>query len=236
MEREQSPFPAGWWGIALDNVGLQEQRPDVGTYGRYTYAGLPTLPVAFDGEFGWLAGSPAHKHHIGSDHPAADVPENLCRLVETCRTVHGSLPQSFLRFMRDADLHARIRSNTGCFLDVAEGPVRSPIGDGMLVRFLSDSQGCIMWYLYIPTGTHDHAVVASPEFYDPSGERLHDEEPDHGALVFCAESFEAFLYRFWIENEIWYSEYEGTPMSAEGGRYVDLYRKFPPERLEQPAR
>src|SRR5262245_12530787 len=104
----------------------------------------------------------------------------------------------------------------------------------MLVRFLADSQGCIFWYLYIPTGTPDHAVVSSPEFYDPSGERLHDQEPDHGALAFCAESFEEFICRFWIENEIWFAEYEGRPISEEGRRYLDLYRRAPPDPIPRP--
>lgn len=230
MKFEQSPFPSAWWGTSLDNVGLQDQRPLVGTYGRYAYAGLPELPVPLDGDFAWLTGSPVHEGHIGSER-AVETAESLAGLVERCRADGVALPQSFLRFMRDADLQRRIRSNTGCFLDVVDAPVPSPVGDGVLVRFLADSQGCIFWYLYIPTGTLDHAVVATPEFYDPSGERLHDEEPDHGALVFSAESFEAFLYRIWIENEIWFSEYEGTVMSEAGRRYVDLYLKSPPDPL-----
>src|SRR5262245_48498943 len=229
MKLEQSPFPPGWWGFALDSVGLQEQRPDVGTYGRYDFASLPDLPVRLDGGFGWLDGAPAHEYHIGSEQ-ADRNPESLSRLVESCRADGVSLPQSFLKFMRAPELHRRVRSNTHCFLDVADGPVPSPVGDGVLVRFLADSQGCIFWYLYVPTGTDDHAVVSSTDFYDASGERLRDEEPDPRQLAFSAESFETFLYRFWIENEIWFAGYEGRPISEEGRRYLDLYPGLRPTR------
>lgn len=51
MRSEQSPFPLHWWGTGIDNVA---ERPDVGTYGRYKFALLPTLPFQMRGEFDWL--------------------------------------------------------------------------------------------------------------------------------------------------------------------------------------
>ena len=33
MLPSQSPFPCHWWGTGLENVGLGDVRPDVGTYG-----------------------------------------------------------------------------------------------------------------------------------------------------------------------------------------------------------
>jgi len=228
MKLEQSPFPPGWWGTALDIVGLQDQRPDVGTYGRYDFANLPDLPVRLDGSFAWLERAPAHERHIGQ--PASNS-ERLASLIELCRVEGVSLPQSFLTFMQAPERHRRVRSNTDCYLNIADGPVPSPVGDGVLVRFLADSQGCIFWYLYVPTGKADHAVVSSTDFYDPSGEGLSDEGPDPRQLAFSAESFEAFLYRFWIENEIWFAGYENKPISEEGRRYVDLYLKAAPDPL-----
>ena len=230
MKREQSPFPPAWWGTSLENVGLQEQRPDVGTYGCYAFANLPDLPVPLDGNFGWLAEAPAHEYHVGTE-GAVEHARQVAKLVEACSAAGVSLPCSFLKFMQEPELQRRIRSNTHCLLNVAEGPVASPVGEGTLVRFLADSQGCVFWYLYVLAGSADHAIVSSPDFYDPSGETLDDKEPDPGALVFGAELFEAFLCRFWIENELWFSGYEGTPISAEGRRYLDLYRKSQPHPL-----
>jgi hypothetical protein len=229
MKLERSPFASGWWGTSLDNVGLQDQRPWVGTYGRYEYANLPDLPIPLDGEFGWLVHASDHQNHIGVERALENI-QALSSLLDKCKTAPISLPQSFLKFVQEPRLQARIRSTTDCILDLSEAPVLSPVGDGVLVRFLADSQGSVFWYLYIPTGVVDHAVVSSPDFYDPSGETLSDVVPDPRALVFNAESFEEFLCRFWLENELWFSEFEGSPMSDEVRRYLELYRKSPPER------
>lgn len=235
MELERSPFRPGWWGTSLENVGLKDQRPRVATYGCYEYANLPPLPVPLDGELGWLADAPIHENHIGVER-AADISEILPKLLDACHGAGVSLPQSFLKFIKDPKLQARIRSNTDCFIDLSKGSVPSPIGEGTLVRFLADSQGCIFWYLYIPTGASDHAVVSGPDFYGLDEEKWDDVEPDPDdvepdPLVFSAESFEAFLCRFWIENELWLSEYEGTPIGEAGRRYVEQYRSSPASQL-----
>ena len=105
---------------------------------------------------------------------------------------------------------------------------------GRLVRFLSDSQGCLFWYLYLaPDG--DHAVLSSRDFYGaPSEEEGYfsgrwsegvREARKTENLSFAAESFEAFICRFWIENEIWFAGFEKRDISADGQRYVGAYRK-----------
>ena len=38
MLPSQSPFPCRWWGSGLEDAGLGDVRPDVGTYGRYELA------------------------------------------------------------------------------------------------------------------------------------------------------------------------------------------------------
>ncbi len=44
-------------------------------------------------------------------------------------------------------------------------------------------------------------------------------------IAFCAESFEAFMGRFWLENEIWYATYRKTPKPEGGAAYVEEYRR-----------
>lgn len=234
MKLEHAPFAAGWWGTSLANVGLQDQRPDVGTYGRYDYAALPVLPIALRGDLAWLEQAPGHGSHIGQER-AGEIGETLPKLVDACNRAGVTLPGLFLRFMRTPRLHAPMRSNTDCFLDLPPAPVPSPTGDGMLVRFLADSQGCLFWYLFFPTGVSDHAVVCSPDFYGPDAEDFYyglDQEMGIGsrdprALVFCAKSLEAFLCRFWIENELWFSAFDGTPMSEVCRQYLESYRDAP---------
>lgn len=99
--------------------------------------------------------------------------------------------------------------------------------EGLLARFLADSAGCVFWYLYL-TPKGEHAVLSSIDFYgSPDEEEQYfgdDIERKHG-LEFAAESFESFMWRFWIENEIWFAGFEGREISAEGRRYVEAYGK-----------
>jgi hypothetical protein len=127
--------------------------------------------------------------------------------------------------MGDPSLQHRVRSNTDCCLHLCPAAVPSPVGDGHLVRFLNDSQGCLFWYLYLADRGSDHAVVSSPGFYGTQDEQWQEEEPDPSELAFCAESFEAFCCRFWLENEIWFAEYDGEPIPAPGITYIEHYRR-----------
>jgi hypothetical protein len=115
MKLDRSLFPWGWWGTSLDNVGLQDQRPDVGTYGRYEYANLPDLPIPLDGEFGWLVHASAHQNHIGVERALENI-KNLSSLLDACKTAAISLPQSFLKFVQEPRLQARIRRRRIAFL------------------------------------------------------------------------------------------------------------------------
>lgn len=231
VKLEESPFPPGWWGTALDNVGLDDQRPDVGTYGRYEQSSLPALPVDLDGSFSWLSEAPIRCGNVAVERERENK-RALRKLEKTCITKGLRLPAAFLKFSATPDLQYRIRSNTDCFLDLADGPVSSPAGEGALIRFLADSQGCVFWYLFVPKGKDDHAVVSSPGLFDPVYESgCFEGETGASEIVFSEESFEAFLCRFWIENELWFSGYEGTQISEVGRRYLEAYRASPRDRL-----
>lgn len=236
MKPEQIPFPASWWATSLDNIGLAEQRPNVGTYGRYEHTNLPELPLQLTGEFAWLREQPRHKYHIGTEH-GDDIGHTLTELRMACKQSSVALPKPFLEFFESPELHASFRSVTDCYLDLTEGPVPSPEGSGVLIRFLADSQGCIYWYLYIPTGSGEHAVVASSDFYEVGNktEEQKDEKPDPLEIVFAEQSFEAFMCRFWIENELWLSKYYRRPMNEIGRRYLEIYRTSPPDPLSNSA-
>jgi len=50
------------------------------------------------------------------------------------------------------------------------------------------------------------------------------EEAILRAAAYCAPSFEAFLYRFWLENTIWFSLNDRKPsLTDEQKRYVSHY-------------
>lgn len=215
----QLPYPTGWWGTSLEVAGLGDARPRIGTYGCYDFEALPTLPYKLRGDFGWLEHAPRRESHIGLE-LSDDNAKALPALLAASARLGLRLPTPFVTFLETASLQSRIRSTTDCRLDLCAAPI--PEGGGYLVRFLSDSQDCVFWYLYLARAGADHAVVASPEFLGTDAEQARTTEPD--AIVYCAGSFEEFLCRFWLENELWFSAQARVPMSVEQQQYVDAYR------------
>ena len=142
-----------------------------------------------------------------------------------------TLPPSFLSFIASDEPRKRIRSATDCYLDLAEALVPVDTG-GLLIHFLSDSQFCFHWLLYSgPNG--EEAVVATR---DPYGfvhpDAWIDETSVRTAFTpgavpesfVCAASFSDFIYRLWIENEIWFRlQLESRPLTEEQERYVGFY-------------
>jgi hypothetical protein len=146
------------------------------------------------------------------------------------------LPRSFRRFMNSPELQSRVRSCTDCYLDPGERVVET-VGSirGHLVHFLSDSQSCAHWYLHILPSGHS-AVLECPDLYCYQIEnsdwmenpfcRLERIDLRGLEFAFCAPSFSDFIYRFWIENEIWFAlKYEASrrPLNALELEYVGHY-------------
>ncbi|MBA4062226.1 MAG: hypothetical protein C0501_00705 [Isosphaera sp.] len=219
MRANPTPFPAEWIGTDLPGC-----RHVDGTYGGSGYHTLPPLPVErFRGDWRWLL-------------PNGHVPQPVAhgtRLAGLAAARGLTLPPGFVALADDRAARALVRSCTDCSFNWAKAVAHSPAGEGgSLIRFYADSQGCVFWYLYAtPTGYS--CVVASPNFYG-DGDAGPEEEP--GAVWFCAPSFEAFVYRTWVENEIWFRSVKPTsdfhdprPMTPEMRAYVDHYRRRRPE-------
>jgi hypothetical protein len=193
-------------------------------YGCYDFAHLPPLPYRFSESLDWLTKAQPHSRNIGEQRSKENV-EAFAELQSICEIKSIRLPAAFTKLLSTPSLQQRIRSNTDCFLDLCPNVVPSSVGHGYLIRFLADSQGCIFWYTYLTEDGLDHAVVSSPDFYGIEAERWNDSEADPSAIVFCAESFESFLCRFWLENEIWFAEYEKTPLPEVGWTYIERYKR-----------
>lgn len=209
-----TPFPAEWIGTEIPGA-----READGTYGGSRYRSLPPLPVEqFAGNWKWLL--PARHRPQAAKHGT--------RLARLAKAGGLTLPPGFVAFANDTAAQALIRSNTDCFFDWADELADGPAEDGgSLIRFYADSQGCVFWYLYAtPTGYS--CVVASPNFY--GDDEAEEEAP--GEVYFCAPSFEAFIYRTWIENEIWlrlvdpsFDFHDPRPMTPAMQAYLDHYRR-----------
>ena len=233
MKPSESPFLCRWESFGLEDAGLADLRPRVGTYSASDFFVLPPLPFELRGDWSWLrAVKPVPSSIVSGNWEANE--KALSALKDAVAAIELSLPDSFTQFFSQPDLADRVRSNTACFLDLSLGVASPPTGRGYIIRFLADSQGCLFWYLYL-AANGDHAVLSSTDYYgSPSEEECFYDgaEPEVGPLArsskrisFAAESFEAFMWRFWIENEIWFAGYEKKEMSAAGLQYVEAYRR-----------
>jgi hypothetical protein len=207
--------------MGLEKAGLADVRPPAGTYGRYAYDVLPPTPPGLNGTLAWLAEAPHRPSHVGQERLAAIAPA-LAALRQSVVGLDLRLPVAFEAFVESPHLHARVRSPTDCFIDISARAVPSPAG-GYLARFMADSQGCLFWYLYLRPGSPDPGVVVSDSFFGPPEEQWEEPNPNP-EIEFVAESFEVFLWRFWLESEIWFAAYlEKKSIPETGKAYVQEY-------------
>jgi hypothetical protein len=233
MQVDQTPFRPGW-----KSFNLRGYRRCTSTYCLFDYASLPALDQAlFRGILQWLTPLEASLRDIMQDYwpTSADRQQVLAtfhHLASRAEKMDLKLPEAFTRLMGTLDLQERMPSCTACYFDLPEHIVQSPFGDGgYFIRFLNDQQWVLLWHLYLaPDG--DHCVVVSSAAFDDVdyGQRLtasgEQWTPDvlRERTFFCAPTFEAFLYRFWIENHIWFALNERYALTEEQQHYAQRLR------------
>jgi hypothetical protein len=236
-----SALPHRWVHIQLPGY---RQLPEHHTYESSRLADLPPIPIKLDNECEWLRSHGQVHAYGGLDQYERDIQpssvENLAQLAQI------ELPRSFRLFMTDPDLQSRVRSCTDCYLDPGERIVET-IGaiPGHLIHFLSDSQSIAHWYLHI-LRSGDVAVLKSSDLYgleiehsdwilNPSC-RLERVDLRGLEFVYCAPTFLDFLYRLWIENEIWFAVMAKPchPLSNLEADYVRHYASRKPLDLQVP--
>jgi len=226
MQGADALFPQAWWATDLEIAGLAAQRPRVSTYAAYDCATLPRLPCELDGHFGWLAQAEEFDSHIGQESADANH-TRLPGLLASAQALGLALPATFLQFMGDPQLQSRVPSCTDCFLFLPPAPVVAPIGEGWLVHFLADSQGCLFWYLFLRPGDAEPAVLCSTDFWGAAEDSDEGFAPDPQTLAWCAPSFEAFICRFWVENDLWLAHFEGEAPQPAAAEYARSYALMP---------
>lgn len=222
MSRPLEKLERGWWSIELP--GFRPHPEGRGTYSAFPRETLPPVRRALDADLRWLLAQPPvpgslARGEIEPSRPATG--EDLARLL---RGEEVPLPPPFVGFVSSPEPRTRVRSCTDCYLDLADFvvPVR---GGGSLVHFLSDSQWVLHWLLYAGREGAE-AVVATyePFGFEGEGETVRAFDPAAVEGWVCADTFSEFLYRFWIENEIWFAlAYEKRPLTDEQRRYAQHY-------------
>ncbi len=187
-----SPFPLSWWSFDLGDL-----RPCDGTYEMYAYDSVPALDaVPLTGDFAWLA------EHAGESDIDDDAASTLAAMRTALEPQGLTLPAAFEKFMSDAALRDAVPSCTACEWDLSESPIPSKVEAGAYtIRFLRDQQDCLFWYLYLAPNRAPQVVCSPIPFDDPDIDEPADVVLENAWAV--APDFEAFVFRFWLENELW---------------------------------
>ena len=238
------PFAWAWWAFDLGDA-----RPCTTTYCQFPYEHLPPIPT-LDGTLSWL-GQPgwpespndSPERRASYQHFSAEARDQVRDLVTQAEQFNLILPSAFTRLMSAPDLYTRIPEYAGCWFNFFEAQLDPCPGseDAYVVRFLNDQQDCVLWYLYV-TRQGGEAVLAvgdpCPDAPGPYLERLVRPDEDgpltdkerHAVLAntyACAPSFEAFVFRWWLEATIYMKlhGYDSEPLTEQERRYLAHYRQ-----------
>jgi uncharacterized protein (TIGR02996 family) len=221
------PYKPMWVLANLGDYRPVDYYPVGTTYHGCRYETLPPVPAErLTGDFSWLTTRRQRQSQPAQATPISAV-DHVRVLAEREQI---PLPASFLTFFDNASLVHRLRLCTDCYFNLPEVLLEVPCADGdVVLRFYSDPQGSYHWYLYL-TRAGAHCVVGSGSWV--GGQRSHTFHHGYrycglarGVWHFCSPSFEEFVYRYWIENEIWYSlNLEKKPLTAAQEAYVAHYR------------
>lgn len=231
-------LPRGWPSIEL--AGYREHPADFATYSMFEYERLPPVERRLDDRLSWLMAQPPVEHSLAGGHIYEGDPVRPATGAELDALIDGiavRLPAAFETFVRMSEPRSRVRSCTACYLDLGDFPVAVG-GEGWLIHFMSDQQWISHWLLYVDQHGNESVVSTYPPYgfalgasedepewafdFDPA--TSNEFKPGASESVLCADSFSEFLYRFWIENEIWYALSEPPfELTPEQRRYVEYY-------------
>lgn len=219
-------FQPGWVMSGIPNL-----RPSKGTYTHIDYYSLPELPEIVP-QLTWLI--PLHPMIDKEMHDYRPDEEDRKTyrkrrevIIAEARSKKLALPDTFVQLMGSFELQDRIPSCTACYFDLPEKVIESPFRAGdHIIRFLNDQQVCVCWYLYLPADESPFVISSSGDGSAPFLDSI-DFKKNPGLVALAqkytaiaAKSFDEFLYRFWIENCIWFHLYLKLPLTPCQLEYV----------------
>ncbi len=224
MNPSSFPFQPAWWSVALPGY-----RECDGTYCFFPYETIPPIDTSlFQGDFQWLP--PLNDEMLErlaiykNPGAAAHLVDRLEALQTSAAQMGLRLPDAFLKFMATPEMQEQIPSSTACYFDLSEKIVQLPIDDGgYLIRFYNDQQDVLLWYLYL-TPHRESCVLASGVMFDEVNLEGVPADRIIANLNFCAASFEEFIYRWWLENELWFALEEGRSLTEVQSDYLQHYQ------------
>jgi hypothetical protein len=210
------------------SFGLPGVRDIWSTYDGSDYSLLPQLPGIPD-DLSWLTELPQELSDAGMrDGNYFLKPEALAqRAKELQQVTPPNVPRSFWMLLERPDFQARVPSCTACYFDLPKAWTKSPFREGdRMLRFMNDQQCCYCWYLYVAPDEAPFILASSG-----AGEEVFLEQVDfvrHPDLLaeawqrtyFVSPNFDSFIYRFWLENLIWFKMNESMALAPGELAYV----------------
>lgn len=204
-----------------------------GTYSSVAYERLPSLPQ-IDPTFAWLKNIPERGYNCtlaSDDNKLGSLPAIEAELDR----LGFQFPVDFSMFVRKPNIYGRIPSCTACYLDLSDNVTPLPGYPGSyVVRFMSDSQCCFLWYLLfqpsLPVRILATTCFIERDIFDAMEYLAEENQPlDYADVLegsrICAESFGEFICRFGIENMIWFATHDGKSLSPIEQRYLEQAHK-----------
>jgi len=208
-------LPTGWFTSGLPGAECRGT-----TYCLLPVDRLPAIRADLNGDFSWVPRVPQPLDWSITTETETESEADAAFLARI-RAGPIELPSSFMTLLAAPELRWSVRSFTGCWWSVdADTLRRLPTSELLAARFLTDQQGVLSWYLLFDGTREPPVIVSQQDFSAPeTWERL---PLDH--VYRCASTFEAFMYRYWVENEIAFRSVGGEALSTEQLRYLDEAR------------
>ncbi|MEM9777077.1 MAG: hypothetical protein AAF902_21035 [Chloroflexota bacterium] len=198
----------------------------VDMFSKIAYDRLPDVPQ-FGDDLSWIEGVyhpfPFISKMMQTHFSGPSVAKALLKTKEELLLHNLALPKNFERFASDPKIYMKlsgyadyglIRGNNTYDSD---GTSIGYLEDGRIYYpFLDDGQGFVTWFLLFNSKDDIKVLVSpleiSPDFMDPEEEFIEQEDVIYHCYV-CANSFNEFIYRFWIEITFSRSEKFGFPLN-----------------------
>jgi len=219
-------LPRRWWFPPI--AGLRASAR-ASTYEPWDLDRQPRLAVQ-QGALDWLEND-QEKTEWAIDQ--ADGEGQQCRLgTDELLAISNGLPLPLTLEVLAArpDLQRRIRSATGSYLDLGDFSMATSGGGSRLIHLLSDQQSCRHWLLYTDDAGRGPVLTSAaplgidwPEWWEPHmGTPPSNTVPLDGSfdLDVCADSFAEFLYRYWVENELYFAVSDGSRLTGRVAEYA----------------
>ena len=140
--------------------------------------------------------------------------EDLKNLRIACESLDLLLPNEFIILMSSPEKWKYFRSTNDGFFDLRTNPIKSPISNGFLVPFISDSQYTHFYYLHLTPNRNSYEVVWSDDICYVAMtvsleefEEEYKEEFNQENIFLCDDDFEHFMFCHLQNHEKWFSEH-----------------------------